>query len=62
LRPHHPVRHEELTMIRNGKMKTENGTDPSAGGQFYSMIMLAILVILCRLIKMAYRRGTLDNA
>ena len=37
-------------------MKTENGTHPSAAEQFYSMVMLAVLVISGLLIKMALSR------
>jgi len=37
-------------------MKTENGTYPSAAEQFYSMVMLAILIISGLLIKMALSR------
>jgi hypothetical protein len=40
-------------------MKTENGTHPSAAEQFYSMDMLAILIILGLLIKMALSRQNL---
>jgi hypothetical protein len=43
-------------MIRKGQMKTEDGTYPSAAEQFYSMVILTVLIISGLLIKMALLR------
>ena len=52
---------EVMHMIRKGQMKTENGIHPSAAEQFYSTVMLAILIISGMLIKMALSRHPLAD-
>jgi len=47
---------EIMHMIRKGQMKTEDGTHPCVAEQFYSVVMLAVLVISDMLINMALSR------